>query len=86
MLFFSDSEKAIEDERLRVAAYLNTESETKLLRVLEEEVLEKRESALLEKEGSGQFTIFTLCWLCLDYPRLHVIIVILRHILTDDRL
>jgi cullin 1 len=47
------AEKAIEEERLRVSAYLNNESEGKLLRVLEEEVLEKRESALLEKEGSG---------------------------------
>ena len=47
------AEKAIEDEKQRVAAYLNSESELKLLRVLEGEVLEKRESALLEKEGSG---------------------------------
>ena len=31
-------------------SYLNLETENKLLRVLEEEVLEKSEAALLEKE------------------------------------
>ena len=31
-------------------SYLNSETESKLLRVLEEEVLEKSEAALLEKE------------------------------------
>jgi cullin 1 len=36
-----------------VSNYLNAETETKLLRVLEEEVLERREAELLEKEGSG---------------------------------
>jgi Cullin family len=44
------TEKAIEDEKLRISAYLNSETEAKVLRALEEEVLEKRESALLEKE------------------------------------
>ena len=43
-------EKAIEDEKARVLSYLNSETESKLLKVLEEEVLEKREAALLEKE------------------------------------
>ena len=43
-------EKAIEDEKARVHSYLNSETEGKLLKVLEEEVLEKREAALLEKE------------------------------------
>ena len=33
-------------------SYLNSETESKLLRVLEEEVLEKSEAALLEKEVS----------------------------------
>jgi cullin 1 len=32
------AEKAIEEEKARVLAYLNVETETKLLRVLEEEV------------------------------------------------
>ena len=44
------TEKAIEDEKSRISSYLNSETEVKVLRVLEEEVLEKRESALLEKE------------------------------------
>ena len=44
------TEKAIEDEKVRVLSYLNSETESKLLRVLEEEVLEKSEAALLEKE------------------------------------
>ena len=33
--------------------YLNTASEPKLLRVCEHEILELRETVLLEKEGSG---------------------------------
>ena len=37
----------------KVSNYLNAESEVKLLRVLEEEALEKHETELLEKEGSG---------------------------------
>ena len=47
------AEKALDEERQRVAAYLNSETESKLLKVIDEEVLGKRESALLEKEGSG---------------------------------
>ena len=46
-------EKALEDEKLRVQAYLNSETEAKLLRVVEEEALQKKEAELLEKEGSG---------------------------------
>ncbi len=33
--------------------YLNVETESKLLRVFDQEVLEKRTTALLEKEGLG---------------------------------
>lgn len=47
------AEKALEAERERVTAYLNSASETKLLGVVETEILEKREMTLLEKEGSG---------------------------------
>jgi len=47
------AERALNEERLRVADYLNPASETRLLRVCEEEILEKVEVVLLEKEGSG---------------------------------
>mmetsp|Transcript_49470 Transcript_49470/g.59897 ORF Transcript_49470/g.59897 Transcript_49470/m.59897 type:complete len:744 (-) Transcript_49470:240-2471(-) len=47
------AERALNEERLRVADYLNPASESKLLRVCEEEILEKVEMVLLEKEGSG---------------------------------
>mmetsp|Transcript_71001 Transcript_71001/g.199275 ORF Transcript_71001/g.199275 Transcript_71001/m.199275 type:complete len:622 (+) Transcript_71001:189-2054(+) len=47
------AEAALETERERVTAYLNSASEGKLLGVVETEILEKREMALLEKEGSG---------------------------------
>jgi cullin 1 len=46
-------EAALEEERSRVQSYLNPESETKLLNVIEMEALEKRETELIEKEGSG---------------------------------
>lgn len=46
-------EAALDEERNRVQNYLNTESETKLLNVIEVETLEKRETELIEKEGSG---------------------------------
>mmetsp|Transcript_11521 Transcript_11521/g.25588 ORF Transcript_11521/g.25588 Transcript_11521/m.25588 type:complete len:774 (-) Transcript_11521:370-2691(-) len=46
-------EQALDEEKGRVAAYLNSESEPKLLKVLDTELLEKREAELLEKEGSG---------------------------------
>lgn len=47
------TEKALGDEKTRVADYLNSASETKIQRVLEEELLEKVQMQLLEKEGSG---------------------------------
>uniref|UniRef100_A0A7S1VSX6 Cullin family profile domain-containing protein n=2 Tax=Grammatophora oceanica TaxID=210454 RepID=A0A7S1VSX6_9STRA len=47
------AEVALNDERTRVGDYLNASSETKLLKVCEEEILEKVERPLLEKEGSG---------------------------------
>ncbi|CAM9374818.1 unnamed protein product, partial [Heterosigma akashiwo] len=47
------AERALEEERQRVANYLNPSTEAKLLRVVDQELLEKRESVLLEKEGSG---------------------------------
>mmetsp|Transcript_17376 Transcript_17376/g.31660 ORF Transcript_17376/g.31660 Transcript_17376/m.31660 type:complete len:748 (+) Transcript_17376:238-2481(+) len=47
------AEAALDAERERVTAYLNSASEGKLLGVVETEILEKREMALLEKEGSG---------------------------------
>lgn len=46
-------EKALEEESQRVSNYLNHSTEEKLLRVLDEELLEKRQMELLEKEGSG---------------------------------
>ena len=46
-------EAALDEERMRVADYLNQSSEAKLLRVCEEEILEKVEMVLLEKESSG---------------------------------
>eukprot|EP00567_Pseudictyota_dubia_P018843 CAMPEP_0197433824 /NCGR_PEP_ID=MMETSP1175-20131217/1629_1 /TAXON_ID=1003142 /ORGANISM="Triceratium dubium, Strain CCMP147" /LENGTH=743 /DNA_ID=CAMNT_0042962325 /DNA_START=96 /DNA_END=2327 /DNA_ORIENTATION=+ len=47
------AERALIEEKNRVADYLNPASESKLLRVCEEEILEKVEMVLLEKEGSG---------------------------------
>jgi cullin 1 len=47
------AEAALNEERNRVADYLNQSSEAKLLKVCEEEILEKVEMVLLEKEGSG---------------------------------
>lgn len=47
------AENALESEKLRVANYLNPSTEAKLLRVCDDEMLEKREKILLEKEGSG---------------------------------
>ena len=46
-------EEVLEREKSRVKAYLNIETDPKLMRVIEEEALEKRETELLEKEGSG---------------------------------
>lgn len=47
------AERALLEEKTRIADYLNPASEGKLLRVCEEEILEKVETVLLEKEGSG---------------------------------
>lgn len=46
-------ENVLEQEKLRVHAYLNPETDPKLMRVIEDETLEKRQTELLEKEGSG---------------------------------
>jgi cullin 1 len=48
----------LNEERNRVADYLNQSSETKLLKVVEEEILEKVETLLLEKEASGCRVLF----------------------------
>jgi len=47
------AEDALDEERKRVEDYLNTSSEAKILKVVEEEILEKVEMLLLEKESSG---------------------------------
>lgn len=47
------AEKVLTEEKNRVHDYLNPASEGKLLKVVEDEILEKVESVLLEKEGSG---------------------------------
>mmetsp|Transcript_24749 Transcript_24749/g.80040 ORF Transcript_24749/g.80040 Transcript_24749/m.80040 type:complete len:784 (-) Transcript_24749:368-2719(-) len=51
--YLEKAERALDDEKARVTAYLNPASEPKLLRVCELEILELRESTLLEKDGSG---------------------------------
>jgi cullin 1 len=51
--YLAKAEAALEAEAARVAQYLNGASEPKLLRVCEHEILELRETVLLEKEGSG---------------------------------
>jgi len=47
------AEQAIEEEKTRVMDYLNNSSESKILKVVDEEILEKVEMELLEKEDSG---------------------------------
>lgn len=47
------AEKALAGEKERVHNYMNPETEAKLLKVLDEVLLERREAELLEKEGSG---------------------------------
>lgn len=47
------AEAALEEERNRVADYLNSSTESKILKVVEEELLERTEKVLLEKESSG---------------------------------
>jgi cullin 1 len=47
------AEQALTEESQRVQNYLNKETEPKLLRVCETDLLEKHERELLDKEGSG---------------------------------
>jgi len=47
------AEDALDEEKKRVEDYLNTSSEAKILKVVEEEILERVEMVLLEKESSG---------------------------------
>mmetsp|Transcript_8938 Transcript_8938/g.17871 ORF Transcript_8938/g.17871 Transcript_8938/m.17871 type:complete len:753 (+) Transcript_8938:243-2501(+) len=47
------AEDALNEEKNRVNSYLNSSSEQKILRVVEEELLETVETVLLEKEASG---------------------------------
>jgi cullin 1 len=47
------AEDALDAERKRVEDYLHTSSEAKILKVVEEEILERVEMVLLEKESSG---------------------------------
>ena len=47
------AENSLEAERQRVKDYLNTNSDTKIQQVLEEELLMEVETTLLEKESSG---------------------------------
>lgn len=47
------AEQALNEEKERVHNYLNNETEPKLLRVCEKELLEKHERKLLDKENSG---------------------------------
>lgn len=47
------AEEAFHNEKARVADYLNSSTEARLLKVLDDEILEKVETTLLEKETSG---------------------------------
>lgn len=47
------AERVLNEERSRVARYLNPGSEKKLSHVCEEEILERVQNDLIEKEGSG---------------------------------
>jgi cullin 1 len=47
------AEQHLLKERARVKDYLNTATESKLLEVVEDEILQKTQAALLTKEGSG---------------------------------
>mmetsp|Transcript_8776 Transcript_8776/g.25246 ORF Transcript_8776/g.25246 Transcript_8776/m.25246 type:complete len:742 (+) Transcript_8776:140-2365(+) len=47
------AEVALSEEKTRVADYLNSSSEAKILKVVETEILERVEMVLLEKESSG---------------------------------
>lgn len=52
-IYMQKVEAVLEREKQRVQNYLNGETESKLMKVLEEELLEKKETQLIEKEGSG---------------------------------
>jgi len=47
------AEASLKNERTRVVEYLNSETESRILNVVEEELLERVETQLLEKESSG---------------------------------
>jgi cullin 1 len=51
--FLIKAEKALHAEKERVLSYLNPLTELKLMSVIENEVLEKKKMALIEKDGSG---------------------------------
>lgn len=51
--YLKKAEVALEAEKARVNNYLNANTERKLLRECEFEILDARESVLLEKDGSG---------------------------------
>lgn len=51
--YLKKAEEALNDEKARVKSYLNPSTESKLLRVVEKELLKEYEMTLLNKEGSG---------------------------------
>ena len=55
--YLAKAEVALDAEKARVAHYLNSASEPKLLRVCEHEILELRETVLLEKEGKDRKSV-----------------------------
>jgi cullin 1 len=58
------AEIALKNERTRVSDYLNPSPESKLLKVCEEEILEKVDMALLKKEGSRCGLLRAICCPC----------------------
>lgn len=52
-------EHILDEEKQRVLSYLNHESETKVLNVVESEMLAKKQTELLEKENSGLKVLLT---------------------------
>jgi len=52
-VYLTKAEQALDAEKEKVLNYLNPETESKLIKVVEEELLGKRQQAILEKEGSG---------------------------------
>lgn len=51
--YLRKAEKFMQEEKNRVAAYLNASTDIQLMKVFNQEILEKRQTVLLEKEGSG---------------------------------